>query len=531
MGNSAGEFARDHGVTRRQLLRLGAASALMLAGTPLLGACAAGGSEKASSAAASGKPKRGGTMSYALIGGTSLSSMDAHTPLDPVTIQYAGMLYEQLAVLNGEFKLELLLAEEITPHAGGTSWTVRLKSGLEFHNGKTVGADDVIYSLQRVLKPATRGVAAGQIQMIDSMTKVDARTVRFDLKTPTGWFDTALADGTALGIVPVGYDPKNPVGTGPWKYKSFKSGVTGEVTRFDNFHGEVSLLDSITLPVINDLSALTNALVSGQVDAVSQLAPSSAAVVKANPALTLYNLEGGGYATMAMRVDSGDLADPLVRQALQASVDRDAIINSAYNGYAQIGNDLYARYDPLYDSTLVRKRDVEKARSLLKQAGKSDLHITLTVSQLTPGSVQAAQVFAQNVAECGATCKVEQVDAATLLGAKYLSWQFSQMVQPAKPFMTAVAALDAPTATQNMTHWHDATYSKLWSTASSTTNESTRKAAATEMQQIMFERGGYIIPAFQDTLFACSSNIGGWPTVARSGLTITRLMHQVGYYQ
>ncbi|MFT4210942.1 MAG: ABC transporter substrate-binding protein [Microbacterium sp.] len=520
--------SREHrGLTRRQLLQYGGASALLLAGGSWLAGCAPGGGT--STASATVALTRGGTMAYGLIGGSAFSSMDAHTPLDPVTIQWAGMLYEQLAVLNGSFELENVLAEEFSANADATSWTVRLKSGIEFHNGKTVSADDVIASFTRVLDPANRAVGAGQVSMIESMTKLDDLTVRFDLNRPTGWFDIAVSDGTALGIVPADYDPADPVGTGPWKYKSFTAGVTGEVERFDDYHGQIALLDSITLPIISDLSAMTNALLSGQIDAVSQLSPSSAATVQSNPDLTFYDLPGGGYSAMTMRVDEGDLADPLVRQALQVGVDRQAIVDSAYNGYAQVGNDLYALYDPLYASDLVRERDVDQARSLLKQAGKSDLNVTITVSELTPGSVAAAQVFAQSATEFGATVQVDEVDVATLLGANYLQWPFSQIVQPAARYTTAVSALDAPTASSNATHWDDDEYTSLWETVSSATDDATRTQCAADMQQIMFERGGYIIPAFPDTLFASSSKLGGWPTVARSGLTVTRTMNEVGY--
>ena len=120
----------------------------------------------------------------------------------------------------------MLVAESIEPVGSKpNAWTVRIKDGIEFHNGKTVTADDVIFSLKRITDPKDPKVGNSSISYIDrdNLKKIDERTVRIPLKLTNAAFPDDLGQ-YFNAIVPTDYDPKKPVGTGPFKYQSFTPG-------------------------------------------------------------------------------------------------------------------------------------------------------------------------------------------------------------------------------------------------------------------------------------------------------------------
>ena len=127
----------------------------------------------------------------------------------------------------------MILAEWIEP--GGRqadSWTVRLRDGVVFHDGRPLRAEDVIFSLRRIVDPKDPKVGASLIGDIDvaRMRKLDARTVRIPLERPNATFLDAVGVYNN-GIVPAEYDPKRPVGTGPFKFKSFAPGQQSTLVR------------------------------------------------------------------------------------------------------------------------------------------------------------------------------------------------------------------------------------------------------------------------------------------------------------
>src|SRR5262249_52920651 len=204
---------RADGLTRRELLKAGAAGALLLGSGELFRAGAAHG---AASAAGSG-----GVLHVGIAGGGPTDNFDAALINGPSATTRGQVFYETLVWLDGKFKLHNWLVEELTPNATATKWTARLRPGLEFHDGKTVTPEDVLFSMARLMNPKTGATAAAQLGALDlrASKKLDKRTVQFALKRPYSFFDEVLSD--ICYIIPVGYDPKKPVSTGPWKLVSY----------------------------------------------------------------------------------------------------------------------------------------------------------------------------------------------------------------------------------------------------------------------------------------------------------------------
>ena len=236
---SALERSAGDGVTRRQVLRGAAAASAVLAGGGLLAGCgSSGGSSSAAtgSAAPTGAIKPGGNLRVGTTGGGAQDSIDAHFATSDPDISRLHQLYEPLAVRDPDFNLQMLLAESMTPGATPDVWTVKLRPGITFHNGKPVTADDVIFSLQRIINPKKPGTGAASIGYVDlaRTKKIDNQTVSVALQFPNVGFPDDVGQ-YFNGIVPVGYDPKNPIGTGPFKYQSFTPGQQSVFVKYPNY--------------------------------------------------------------------------------------------------------------------------------------------------------------------------------------------------------------------------------------------------------------------------------------------------------
>jgi peptide/nickel transport system substrate-binding protein len=517
-------------IPRRTVLRAMGVGGLVL--SPLVAACSGAGTGGAAISAPSNagkKIKKGGGLRIGMSGGSTLSTLDPHIQADVMSVYPETLLFDQLTVMNPDFRLTNVLAEHFAPNVDGSEWTVTLRKGVTWHDGKPLTAEDVAFSFTRVLSLKVGTTAAGQISMIKSTRAKDASTVVFTLDRPCGWFDIAVGDTTQLGIVPVGFDPAKPVGTGPFVYKSWTAGVGAQFDRNPNYWGQVAYVDSLLISNINDQNARFNALLSDQIDIAAGVTTAQAAQVSSHPGLALYRSQSGALAPITMRTDTGPLADVRLRQAIKLCIDREQVLRVANGGFGRVGNDLYGIFDPDYDHTLKRTQDIDAATKLVQAAGKTGESLTLVTSE-GAGMVEVCQVLAANAAKIGLDITVKVVDPATLWGPNYLSWDFAVDLYSAMSILTTSAVADGPYATTNSSHWNDPEYEALWHKASAALDPDERSGYLKQMQQILFDKGGWIIPAYGTTTGAYKADIGGLRNDL-TGLGLSRNFNLVGFVE
>jgi peptide/nickel transport system substrate-binding protein len=513
----------DDPVTRRQVLRGALSGGMVLAAGGVLGACGGddgGGGGGGTPAQKGGELKTGGMLRVAATGGGAKDTIDAHRPTADTDIMRCWNLYESLAVRTPDFStLEMLLAESIEPASSTKQWDIRLKSGLTFHNGKPVTADDVIFSIRRILDPEDPKVGAASIGYIDQkqLKKLDDRTVRVTLEFANSGFPDDIGQ-YFNGIVPTDYDPANPVGTGPFKYVSFTPGEQSEFDKFpDYWDTGKPYVDKLTIIGFADDTARVNALLGGQVDAIDNLPAAQVSSIEANPNLKVLSSKTGAWQPFTMRVDQAPFDDVRVRQAFRLIVDRDQMVQQVLSGQGRIANDLYAPYDPAYASDLPqREQDLEQAKSLLKQAGREGLSVELVTAPVFQGIVEAAQVFAQQAKGAGVNVKLRKVDSGTFYGDNYLKWTFAQDFWATRVYLTQVAQGDLPESPFNETHWKEPKFIDLIQQARAEADDGKRKDILHEAQTMQYEQGGYIIQYFSNIIDAYSAKLGGF-VEAKSG--------------
>jgi peptide/nickel transport system substrate-binding protein len=517
------------GLTRRQVLHGALTGGAMLTAGGLIAACGSSGSSGASSSAGSspantGALKSGGSLSVGATGGGAKDTIDAHLPTADTDIMRCWNLYEPLAVRPPSFgPLEMMVAESIeAEHGKADAWIVKLRPGIEFHNGKTVSADDVIFSLQRILDAKDPKVGAASIGYVDikNIKKLSSSSVRIPLK----FANAAFLDDIGQyfnAIVPVGYDPAKPVGTGAFMYESFAPGQQSVFKKFPNYwqHGK-PYVDTLTIIDFTDDTARVNALLGGQVQAIDNLPTGQISQVQGNSALKVLISHTGEWQPFTMRVDQAPFSDVRVRQAMRLIVNRPQMVEQVLSGEGRIANDMYSPFDPAYDASLPqRHQDLEQAKSLLKQAGHAGLTVQLTTAAVFQGVVQAAEVFAQQATGAGVTVKLQKLDTGTFYGPNYLKWTFAQDFWATREYLPQVAQGSLPTSPFNETHWADPTFIKLIGQARAELDESKRNQILQQAETIEYNTGGYIIPYFSNQIDAYSAKLGGF-VEAKSGFPL-----------
>ena len=522
-------------LSRRELL-VGAGGVLLAGG---LAACGSSGS---SSSAASGggstpagTPKKGGNFRLGVTGGGASDIIDGQSIVTkPDQTRLIGS-WETLMTYNEDYVLGTDgLAEEVDSSVPGQV-DVRLRSGIEFHNGKTLTADDVIYSIKRILNPKEGLFGAAGLASIDAnkLQKMDANTVRIVLKQP----DSTIPDQLGQyfnGIVPVGYERKGAlkwVGTGPYKIQSFTPGQQSVAVRNENYWRPASdgpWFDQVTVTDFADSAAQVNALLAGQLDAITDIPFAQIDTAKAQ-GIAILEGTGGGWLPLCMAIDMDPFTDVKVRQAFRLMADRQAMLEQVLSGHGSVANDIFSPFDACYSSDLAqREQDIEQAKSLLKSAGQDGMTVDLHTTNGAAGMVDSANVFASQCKAAGVTVNVK--NDPNYYGDQYLKLPFSVDFWGTRGYLPQVGlGMLPPPCPYNETHWppksgEGADYISLYQQALKETDPTKRCDIIHEMQKAEYDVGGYIIPFFNNLVDAHSSKVEGFK-VSKATLNLDTFGH------
>ncbi len=496
---------------RRRFLQAVGVGAVAMGGGGLLASCSSK-DGTATTSAPTGEPRKGGTLRVGLGSGAPTETLDPHNMAVYPDWAHAFMLYDLLNYPDPtSFALTNHLAEEIAPNAKGDVWTVRLKQGVEFHNGKTLDSDDLIASVHGILK----GYVASSLYFIDpkGMKKLDERTVQFTLPKPYSVFPDAFA-GSNQFIIPADFDPKKPVGTGPFKLVDFKPGDRATFAANPNYWGEGPYVDEVVTIDINDDTARVNALLGGQIDVMSGVPYDQAATLKGNPAVALLESETVAWTPLVMRIDAAPFDDVRVRQAFRLIADREQLVAQAFLGHGKVANDLFMQFDPDYTGNDLpqRKQDIAQAKALLAQAGQSNLTTEMVVSNIFPGLIAGAQAFVEQAKQAGVTIRLRQIEAGDFYGPDYLSRPFTfDLNSSTTSYLTTCGLWTTPDGPYDATHMGtDKEYADLYYKACETMDPAARKQVVAQMQKIEYDRGGYLNYGWGNVIDAHSSKVAGF---------------------
>ncbi len=463
--------------------------------------------------AAEQTPRQGGTLRLGLIGGSTSDTLNPLTALDWVPVVIGFSLFNGLIENSADNTPEPELAERWEAKPGAAEWVFTLRKGVTFSNGKTFDADDAIYSLN-LHRGNTKSGAAGPMKAISDIRKLDSHQIQITLSAPDADLPYVLSDYHVL-MVPNGFtDWAKPVGTGGFTVEKFEPGVTCTLKRrADYWKPDRAHVDSVVITMIADGAARLNALLTGQVDIINTVDPRTVPVIKRNPKLSLVQAPGGWHAIMPMMIDHAPYSDPNVRLALKHGIDREAVLKSLFAGYGTLGNDQpIPASDPFHNPNLPQTAyDPDKAKFYFNKAGNPTTQILLQASDAAfSGAVDMATLFQANAAKGGIKIDVKREPADGFWDNVWLKGAFTTSYWGGRPAATQMFGIayksDAP---WNDTHWRVPQFDKLLADARAELDTAKRREYLWEMQRMLHDDGGALIPVFRDYLDAHNDRVAG----------------------
>ncbi|MFF3716167.1 ABC transporter substrate-binding protein [Streptomyces prasinus] len=505
---------RFPGLRRRGFLAATGAASL---GALALTGCGGTGTGPTDDAGEGGSPKKGGRLRAAFAGGGAGETLDPHMANLFVDVARAKALFDKLADYGADLSARPRLAERWEPNRTLDRWRVTLRRAV-FHDGRPVTAKDVLYSYRRIADPkrAFRAKASLEPVDLDASRATGERSVEFVLKRPTAEFPNVLAAFGAY-IVPegaTGFDRK-PVGSGPFRFRSFTPGRSAVFARHDAYWEGAPHLDEIEFVVANEESARVNALLGRQIEYAHELNPATARAHEGKGQVEIVRLRGSAMQAFCMKTDRPPFDDERVRRAFFLIADREELVDGALSGAGEVGNDLFGKgYEYYADGLPQRAPDLDEARALLKQAGAENLKVTLDTSAVAAGFTEAASIFRDQAAKAGVTVEVR-------MGSKDSYWSdvldrgtLCCYRSGAMPIEAHISQRLLTDSTTNATRWRHEDFDALYRQAQSTRDRTGRAAVYERMQRRLYAEGGFLIWGFADWIIGTARTVKGVETEA-----------------
>jgi len=457
-------------------------------------------------------PKRGGRVVFA---------GDQHGPndtLDPALFTSAvdyfrgRMYYGSLTRLTKNLGYEPELAEEVLSNDSATEWTFKIRKGVEFHNGKTLTADDVIYTMNRHMGADSISNASSLVAMVKEWKKVNDYEVKAILSSPNADLPIALGTFHFKILQDGAEDFSTAVGTGPYKVKEFKPGVRTVGERFGNYWGEGGYLDEIEHFGIGDPVARLNAFLAGDVDAMVNLPPKAISQVESAPGKSVWSLESAAYINIACRKDMDMSGNHDLIMAMKHLMDRQRLVKGVYKGQASLGNDhpigpAYFDHSPDIPQ---RMMDPDKAKFHFEKSGIGNTTVPIVAAEVAPGAVDQCLFLQREAAKIGMNVDVQKVTTDGYWGAVWLkapmcvvSWN---MRPTANIMMTLAFKSDAA---WNETYHQDPEFDKILVEVRGVTDAAKRKEMYHTLQEKIHNDNGSIIPLYRNYVDAVSDKVKG----------------------
>ena len=422
-------------------------------------------------------------------------SLDPHLAVAAGTKEVMFNVFEGLMKPTSTGDLTPAVAESYTVSEDRLTYTFTLREGVKFHNGDEVTAEDVVYSISRCADTTDGTPLVEAFSVIQSVEAVDARTVAITISEPSNEFISYMT----TAILPAGYDQQDtaPVGTGPFKFVSRAAQDNIVLEKFDEYWGTLAYLDKVTFKIMENADSLVMSLQSGAIDLCSHLTSTQVAQLGDD----FYVAEGTMNLVQALYLNNAEkpFDDVRVRQALCYAVDKQGIIDLAFDGYGSpIGSSMYPAFGKYFDESLTNyyTKDVEKAKSLLADAGyPNGFEMTITVPSNYQPHIDTAQVLVEQLKEIGVTAKIELVEWGTWVSDVYAGRQFqSTVVGVDASNMTARALLERFTSdyAKNFINYNSADYDALFQQALTTYDDAEQTAIYKAMEKNLTENAANV---------------------------------------
>lgn len=453
--------------------------------------------------AAPSRPRYGGNIRVASIATSTADTLDPAKANNSTDYLRHYMLYSGLTQFDAQLRGQPALAERMETR-DNVDWSIRLRRGVHFHNGKPLTAADVVYSLMRHRDPATGSKVQNIAEQFAGARATGPLDVQLRLTSPNPELPAILA-GSHFVIVENGRrDFTVANGTGPFTCQSFAPGIRTVVVRNRNYWKPGRpYLDRIELIGIADEIARVNALLSGDVQMVNAVSPGSVKRVRASSAHDLMETKSGVYTDLIMRADNPVTGNADFVLAMKYLMDRELIKRALFRGFATIGNDQpIPPFHPLYNPNIPQRPfDPDRSRFHLRKAGLLNTRLPVYVSTAANGSVDMGSILQEHAAQIGLQLAVNRVPGDGYWATHWMKHPLTFGNNNARATADLTFSLNYQSqAAMNTTGWHNPRFDRLLAEARASTDATRRKQIYGELQWLVHEYCGVSIPVFLNLL-------------------------------
>ena len=460
-----------------------------------------------------GEPVKGGEVTVGIAQDLD-DSLDPHQTVAAGTREVLFNIFEGLVKPNSDGEMIPAVAEKYELSEDGTTYTFTLREGVKFHNGQTVTAEDVVYSINRCAavpegqeKPLVAAFSA-----VKSVEALDEKTVAVTIAQR----DLEFISYMTAAIIPADYENQDtaPVGTGPFRFVSRTPQQDFVMERFEDYWGAPAWLDKVTYKICENADALVMNLNGGSIDLCAHL--TSAQASQLNQSFQV--LEGTMNLVQAIYLNNQakPFDNQLVRQALCYAIDRQGIMDMVADGHGTaVGSSIYPAFTKYFLPELVDKypHDVAKAKELLAQAGYPDgFDMTISVPNNYQPHMDTAEVVAEQLREAGINVTIQPVEWSTWLDTIYNGRQFQATVVGVDAAnMTARAMLERFTSDygKNFINYNNPAYDALFQQAINAQDEATQTDLYKQMETMLADTAANVYIQDLCDLVAMRQDLGG----------------------
>lgn len=516
-------------ITRRQLLqRFGVAGAVFALPTFLAGC---GGEDETAAdttaTAGGGEPKQGGIFRMAR--NEEPLSFDPIVPSDNGSIWVLFNIFDQLTTVNGDSSgIVPSLAEswEISPD--GRIYTFTLRQGVHFSNGDLMTADDVVFSIARVVDPERSGWAF-LFGPVDGVRKVDDKTVEISLKEPfapllenLNVFPASIVPQKLVEADPEGF-AQNPIGTGPFALKEFRKGQHTHLVRNAQYWKEGRpYLDEVIIPYVTDDNTRILKLQAGEIEAAVNIPYAQIEQLDARDDIDVQIEELFKFEGIWLNNTTEPLDDVKIRQALNHATDKEAIIQSVLFGDAEVANHMMPKMKYWRDDVEPYAYDIEKAKQLMAES-KAPNGFTVPLVVPTGDSIvaQVAQIVKESWAQIGVTAEISNLDGGTAYtnfsSGNYTAgnnWYITSDVTAPDELAAIQFDYSASAGTKSFfTNYNSSEATKLVNDAAAATDEDARAEAFGQLQEVVMRDAPMVALYFTKARTGLRTDVKDFKTV------------------
>jgi peptide/nickel transport system substrate-binding protein len=415
------EFLNGNLTRRQAMLRAaGLGVGVAVAGPSVVGAAPAGRAGLRAGRAQDETPKPGGTLKVGM--------QSDPGGLDPVLLSATALwhvvehIYSRLTRIMPDLSVAPELAETIDISEDGITYTFKLRTGVKFHNGRELTADDVVYSYQRLVDPAVASPSADILASMDTITASDPSTVVITLKAPDASFLANLAESASI-IVPKEVVEENgdlsqvAVGSGPFTFVEYVPNTSITLAKNADYWEEgLPYLDGLELIIASDDTARTTAVVTGTVDLIEYAPLRDIEILEQDDSIALAGNSNTNIRYLGFNMKNKPFDDVRVRKAISMIIDREAVLGPAVFGH---GTPVQVSLPPDHWAALpgdIPPADIDGAKALLAEAGFPDGFETTITSWAAYSFLNAAAVVIQEeLKQIGINAELVLLETATMI--------------------------------------------------------------------------------------------------------------------